>query len=99
MLAGLIDCDTMKKYANLMNSNSEVQRRRRYKQMEMEENASQKLRETGWGLYSPTIVCDRIGIKEGKTFFIEFKKEGQALTPNQAKVRKLASESYIVVNY
>jgi len=35
------------KIANLMNSNSEIQRKRRYKQMEMEENAAKKLREEG----------------------------------------------------
>ena len=82
-----------------MNSNSEVQRRRRYKQMEMEENASKKLREEGLEVFSPTVVCDRVGIKDGKVLFIEYKKRGQSLTPNQEKVQSLAKEQYLVVYY
>ena len=83
---------------NLMNSNSEVQRKRRYKQMKMEKEASNKLRKKGWEIFSPTVVCDRIGIKDGKVFFIEFKKPNQELTENQEKVKNLAN-NYNVVYY
>ena len=85
---------------NLMNDNSEVQRRRRYKQMKMEQDASNKLKNMGWEVFSPTVVCDRIGIKNGKVIFIEFKKPGQKLTPNQQKIKDLVDdESYTVVHY
>ncbi|MDE1850300.1 MAG: hypothetical protein KGH54_00710 [Candidatus Micrarchaeota archaeon] len=82
-----------------MNSNSEVQRRRRYKQMKMEEDASEKLRKEGWQVFSPTIVCDRIAIKDGQVFFVEFKKAGQKLTENQEKIKNLANDNYCVVLY
>jgi hypothetical protein len=81
-----------------MNSNSEVQRRRRYKQMEMEQSASAKLEKDGWVIFSPTVVCDRIGIKDGKVFFIEFKKPGQKLTPFQEQVKNTA-QNYCVIHY
>ena len=84
--------------ANLMNSNSEVQRRRRYKQMKMEQDASNSLRKEGWEIFSPTIVCDRIGIKNNEVFFIEFKKPGQILTENQNKIKELV-KNYKIVHY
>ena len=87
-----------KKIRNLMNSNSDVQRRRRYRQMDMEETAANRLRKDGWGLLSPTVVCDRIGIKNEAVFFIEFKKPGQKLSPSQERVRTLV-EHYIVAHY
>ena len=100
MPVGLIGRDNMHdKIANLMNSNSEVQRKRRYKQMAMEETAAQKLRIAGWKVFSPTVVCDRIGVKDGEVFFIEFKKRGQKLTQNQGEVKELAKDRYIIVDY
>lgn len=81
-----------------MNSISEVQRRRRYKQMQMEENASNRLREDGWKIFSPTVVCDRIGIKNNQVFLIEFKKPEQKLTENQEEVKKLVN-NYRVIYY
>jgi hypothetical protein len=83
---------------NLMNSDSDVQRRRRYRQMEMEEKASDKLRKEGWEVFSPTVVCDRIAIKDGKVFLIEFKKPEQSLTESQDKIKKLV-RNYRVVYY
>ena len=66
--------------------------------MKMEKEASNKLRKKGWEIFSPTVVCDRIGIKDGKVFFIEFKKPNQELTENQEKVKNLAN-NYNVVYY
>lgn len=88
----------MGKLENLMNENSEVQRQRRYKQMQMEQNASIKLKNKGWEIFSPTVVCDRVGIKNGKVYFIEFKKPNQELTQNQAKIKKLVS-NYKIIHY
>ena len=99
MPVGLIRCENMdKRIRNLMNSDSDVQRRRRYKQMDMEETAANKLRDDGWEILSPTVVCDRIGIKDGEVFFIEFKKPGQKLSPNQERIRALV-EKYIISYY
>ena len=67
--------------------------------MQMEENAAGKLREVGWEVFSPTVVCDRIGIKKGKVFFIEFKKPGQNLTGSQDKIKHLMPNNYIVTLY
>ncbi len=88
----------LKKIENLMNSNSEVQRLRRYKQMAMEQRSADKLRSEGWEIFSPTVVCDRIGIKNGQLFLIEFKKLDQKLTDNQEKVKKLTN-NYLIVPY
>ncbi|MDE1869742.1 MAG: hypothetical protein KGH71_02025 [Candidatus Micrarchaeota archaeon] len=83
---------------NLKNSDSEVQRRRRYKQMKMEEDAAERLRKEGWQVFSPTVVCDRIAIKDNRVCFVEFKKPGQKLTENQEKIKNLA-DNYFVVQY
>jgi len=88
----------MSNIKNLMNSNSDVQRKRRYRQMEMEEKASSNLRKEGWEVFSPTAVCDRVAIKNGKVFLIEFKKPEQRLTESQEKVKKLV-RNYRVVYY
>ncbi len=100
MPAGLIKVYNVSKSTveNLMNSNSEVQRRRRYKQMYMEEAAANRLREKGWQVFSPTVVCDRIAVKDGKVIFVEFKKPGQALTENQELIKNLV-EDYQIVYY
>ena len=81
-----------------MNHDSKVQRRRRYKLMQMEQDTAAKLKKQGWEIYSPTFVCDRVGIKDGKIFLIEFKKPNQKLTKFQDKVRNLF-KNYMVVHY
>ena len=98
MLVGLICEYDMTNEKNLMNSNSNVQRRRRYKQMRMEEDASNKLRNSGWKIFSPTVVCDRIGIRNNQVFFIEFKKSGQKLRENQERIKKLVN-NYRIIQY
>lgn len=98
MLVGLIGKYDMTNEKNLMNSNSDVQRRRRYKQMEMEEDAANRLRKNGWKIFSPTVVCDGIGIRSNQVFFIEFKKPGRKLRENQEKIKKLVN-NYRVIHY
>jgi len=66
--------------------------------MNMEKNAANRLKEEGWEVFSPTVVCDRIAIKDGHVFFIEFKKPEQNLTENQEKVKKL-TDNYKIVYY
>lgn len=76
---------------------SEAQRRRRLNQIKHEEDVAEKLRTDGWEIFSPTVVCDRVGIKNGKVFFLEFKKPGQTLRAGQQKVCDLMKDNYKVI--
>ena len=76
---------------------SEIQSRRRHNQLKTEENLANELRKQGWEVFSPTVVCDRIGIKHNKVFFIEFKKEGQELKEGQRKIKNLMENNYKIV--
>lgn len=82
---------------NLKNHDSEVQRRRRLRQIRTEELLAKQLRKKGWGVFSPTVVCDRVGIKNEKLYLIEFKKQEQELRENQEKARKLLPENYKII--
>ncbi len=95
---GLIRGKNMSNVQNLKNSDSATQRARRYKQMEMEENSANRLKAEGWQIFSPTVVCDRIGIKDNEVWFIEFKKPGQKLTENQQKIQDKI-KNYLIENY
>ena len=48
-------------------------------------------------VFSPTVVCDRIGVKNNIVCFLEFKKLGQKLRPGQALIRDLVPEMYRVI--
>jgi hypothetical protein len=76
---------------------SEVQSRLRYNQMSYEEGMADDLRKDGWEIFSPTVVCDRIGIKDGKVVLIEFKKPGQELRESQQRVHDVDPDSYLIV--
>lgn len=67
--------------------------------MEQEQAQADALRAAGYEVYSPTVVCDRIAIKDGKVFFVEFKRLGQELRPGQERVRGLVPEAYKVIYY
>lgn len=58
-----------------------------------------KLEQQGWDMLIPSSCCDRIGIKNGKIYFVEFKPygRGQELRPFQKKVQSLMPERYKVV--
>lgn len=62
---------------------------RRMRQLKHEERLANELRKDGFEVFSPTVVCDRIAIRNGKVFFVEFKKPGQELRPGQQRVRDL----------
>jgi hypothetical protein len=70
--------------------------KRRLKQLQHEEAEATKLRNVGYEVFSPTVVCDRVAVKDGKVFFVEFKKLGQKLRPGQQRIRDLVPESYII---
>ena len=81
------------------NLDSETQSRRRLSQIKKEEELADALRKEGWEIFSPTVVCDRVGIKDGKVFFIEFKKAGQDLREGQEKVRSVSADNYRIIYY
>lgn len=95
----------MKKYkpnagwSNITRANADgsLQSKKRRNQIDHEEREAQKLRDYGYEVYSPTVVCDRVAVKDGKVFFIEFKKPGQGLRPGQKLVSELVPDMYVVV--
>lgn len=68
----------------------------RLKQLDHEEAEASKLRAEGYEVYSPTVVCDRIAVRDGKVFFVEFKQPGQRLRPGQQKVHDLVPKMYLI---
>lgn len=75
---------------------SEHQSRRRKNQIAAEEQQAEELRALGFEVFSPTVVCDRIAVKDGQVFFVEFKKPGQELRPGQKRIAELVPQMYIV---
>ena len=53
--------------------------------------------EEGWTVYFPTVVCDRVGVKAGKVYFLEFKKGNQQLRPGQQAICDLVPHMYLVI--
>jgi hypothetical protein len=67
-------------------------------QLAWEKSIADDLVGQGWSIMSPTACCDRIGIKDGKLYFLEFKPEGvTALRSFQKAVQALAPRMYRVV--
>lgn len=78
--------------------NSESARANRYKQLAWEEAIAAEMRVDGWEIFSPTVVCDRVGVKDGKVFFLEFKPvNNQTLRPGQQRIADLVPEMYKIV--
>jgi hypothetical protein len=75
---------------------SEAQSRRRLAQLNNEQKMAADLEMQGFQVFSPTVVCDRVAVKDGKVFFVEFKKRGQALRAGQQIVCNLMPENYLV---
>jgi hypothetical protein len=79
------------------NACSKTQSRLRRKQIADEGALAREMRSEGWEIFSPTVVCDRIGIKDGKVYFIEFKKDAsQKLRPGQSAVQAASPDNYII---
>lgn len=65
-------------------------------QLESEIKAASEMVIEGYTIYSPTVVCDRIAVKDGHVFFVEFKKGNQRLRPAQKVIAELIPAMYIV---
>lgn len=73
-------------------------RENRKKQLHTEEGIAEELRGDGWEIFSPTVVCDRIGVKDGKVFFLEFKPiKNQKLRPGQRRIADLVPDMYQII--
>ena len=83
--------------ARKLTHDTEAQRARRYAQLRYEEGIANELRGMGWTIFSPTVVCDRVGIKDGKVYFVEFKRTGQGLRPGQQMIHDLVPHMYEIV--
>lgn len=47
--------------------------------------------------YKPYEICDRIGIKDNKIFFIEIKSpKNRTLTEKQRQFKKIAGDNFII---
>jgi hypothetical protein len=84
-------------HAKTLDHTSELQRARRYAQLAYEEGIANEFRTKGWTIFSPTVVCDRVGVKKGRVFFLEFKRPGQVLRPSQQLIHDLVPHMYRVV--
>jgi hypothetical protein len=77
-------------------TDSNLNRQRRYTQIKLEVGMAKNLETEGFRVFSPTVVCDRIAVKNGKVYFVEFKKPGQKLRPGQQEIHDLVPEMYII---
>jgi len=75
---------------------SEQGSRLRKAQIAAEVAMAKKLETEGFKVFSPTVVCDRVAVKDGKVFFVEFKKAGQELRPGQQEIHDLVPEMYLI---
>jgi hypothetical protein len=76
---------------------SEAQSKRRKNQIAAETAMSEAMGLEGFTMFPPSVVCDRVAVKDGKVFFVEFKKHsGQKLRPGQQQVHDLVPEMYLV---
>jgi len=76
---------------------SEWGSRLRKAQLAAEVAMAKKLETEGFTVFSPTVVCDRIAVKDGKVFFVEFKRSGQKLRPGQQTIHDLVPDQYMIV--
>jgi hypothetical protein len=65
---------------------------------EWEQAIAAHMEADGWQIFRPMSCCDRLGVKDGQLFFLEFKpKENPQLRTYQKIVQKLVPHMYRVV--
>jgi len=57
---------------------------------------AKQLEAEGYEVFSPTVVCDRVAVKDGQVLFVEFKKAGQELRPGQQRIHDLVPNMYLI---
>jgi Holliday junction resolvase len=78
---------------------SAAQRARCLARIQKEQGEAAKLCAAGYTVYSPTVVCDRIAVRDGRVWFVEFKKGRQKLRPGQQAIHDLMPEHYLIVRH
>lgn len=78
---------------------SETGRRGAKSRIKSERLCASRLEKEGYVVFAPYAVCDRIAIKNGKVFFVEFKPCGQSLRLAQQTVRDANPSQYLVRYY
>lgn len=73
-----------------------AQSKRRKDQIAAEVAMAKQLEAEGFQVFSPTVVCDRVAVKDGKVYFVEFKKPGQELRPGQQIIHDLVPDGYLI---
>lgn len=68
----------------------------RLAQMAHEKAQADEMVAEGYEVFTPTVVCDRIAIKDGKIYFVEFKRPGQELRAGQRRIQGLVPDRYII---
>lgn len=75
---------------------SEAQSKRRKNQIATEAAMADSMSREGYKVYAPSTVCDRVAIKDGKVYFVEFKKHsGQKFRSGQQEIHDLVPEMYL----
>jgi hypothetical protein len=65
---------------------------------EWEHNVSLQMERNGWKIFRPASCCDRLGMKDGQLFFLEFKPQGRThLREYQKLVRDAVPHMYRVI--
>ena len=84
---------------NFSNQDGKVQSRRLKKRLTTEKSLSDALCLAGYDVMCPSVACDRIAVKDGKVYFVEFKKQGQSLREGQKKIQALLPDNYLIIYY
>ena len=85
-----------KMLSNLRNCDSAIQARRGSKSRNHENRVAKLLYKEYDQVFTPSAVCDRICIKNGRVFFIEIKQVGQQLRPKQEQFKQLVGNAFII---
>jgi hypothetical protein len=75
---------------------SEQASRLRKGQLDEEVQMAKQMEQEGYQMFSPTVVCDRVAVKDGKVFFVEFKRPKQKLRVGQQTIHDLVPEQYLI---
>lgn len=66
--------------------------------LDWEQAVAAKLSQDGWTVFRPNVCCDRMGIKDGRLYFLEFKPKGKTeLRYFQKIVQKMSPHNFRVV--
>jgi hypothetical protein len=90
--------DECRKQAVKESYDIEKARANRRAQMKQEEDVANNLRIQGWEVFYTSNCCDRIGIKDGRPYFLEFKLEGrEELRTGQKRLSEVSGDQFKII--